>query len=77
MKTKLLDLLLKTRGELADGRPLVQVFRALTDKEIVLLIAEKELTGELVSWKAIPAANPGLPVSKTPGRALAASPRGA
>jgi hypothetical protein len=57
MKTKLLDLLLKTTHE-------IKVFRALTDKEIVLLIAEKELTGELVSWKAIPAANPGLPIAK-------------
>jgi hypothetical protein len=64
MKTKLLDLLLKTRGELADGRPLVQVFRALTDKEIVILVAEKELTGELVSWIARPSANPGLPIAR-------------
>ena len=57
MKTKLLDLLLKTTHE-------TKVFRCLTDKEIVLLVAEKELTGELVSWIARPAANPGLPIAR-------------
>jgi hypothetical protein len=57
MKCKLLDLLLLTEQG-------TQVFRALTDKEILLLVAEKELTGELVSWIAIPAANPGLPIAK-------------
>jgi hypothetical protein len=57
MKCKLLDLLLKTTHE-------IKVFRALTDKEILLLVAEKELTGELVSWIAKPAANPGLPIAK-------------
>ena len=65
MKTKLFDLLLLTRGELADGRPLVQVLRALTDKEIVFLVAEKELTGELVSWIAKPAADVGRPTPRS------------
>ncbi|NBX18979.1 MAG: hypothetical protein EBR09_16640 [Proteobacteria bacterium] len=58
MKTRLLDLLLKTKHE-------VKIFRALTDKEIVLLIAEKELTGELVSWIARPAANAGRPTPRS------------
>lgn len=58
MKTKLLDLLLKTTHE-------TKVFRCLTDKEIVLLVAEKELTGELVSWIARPAVNPGLPIERS------------
>jgi hypothetical protein len=58
MKTKLLDLLLKTTHE-------TKVFRALTDKEIVLLVAEKELTGELVSWIAKPSANPGRPTPRS------------
>jgi hypothetical protein len=53
----LFDLFIRTEDQL-------KIFRALTDKEIVLLVAEKELTGELVSWIARPAANPGLPVSK-------------
>lgn len=57
MRCKLFDLLLKTKET-------TKLLKALTDKEIVLLIAEKELTGELVSWKAIPAANPGLPIAK-------------
>jgi hypothetical protein len=57
MKTKLLDLLLKTTHE-------TKVFRALTDKEIVLLVAEKELTGELVSWIARPAADAGRPTPR-------------
>lgn len=57
MKTKLLDLLLKTTHE-------TKVFRCLTDKEIVLLIAEKELTGELVSWIARPAADVGKPIAR-------------
>ena len=58
MKTKLLDLLLKTTYE-------VKIFRALTDKEIVLLVAEKELTGELVSWIARPAADAGRPTPRS------------
>jgi len=58
MKAKLLDLLLKTTHE-------TKVFRALTDKEIVLLVAEKELTGELVSWIAKPAADAGRPTPRS------------
>ena len=58
MKCKLLDLLLKTTHE-------VKVFRALTDKEIVLLVAEKELTGEWFQWIAKPAANPGKPLERS------------
>lgn len=58
MKTKLLDLLLKTTHE-------TKVFRCLTDKEIVLLVAEKELTGELVSWIARPAADVGRPTPRS------------
>ena len=58
MKTKLFDLLLKTKES-------TTVFRALTDKEIILLIAEKDLTGELVSWKTQPTANPGLPIERS------------
>ena len=58
MRVKLLDLLLKTTHE-------IKVFRCLTDKEIVLLVAEKELTGELVSWIAKPSANPGRPVPRS------------
>ena len=57
MKTKLFDLLIKTVYE-------TKVIRALTDKEIVLLIAEKELTGELVSWRAKPATDAGRPIPK-------------
>jgi len=57
MRCKLFDLLLKTKEN-------TKILKALTDKEILLLVAEKELTGELVSWKAIPAANPGLPIAK-------------
>ena len=57
MKIKLFDLLLKTKES-------TTVFRALTDKEIVLLIAEKDLTGELVSWTTRPTANPGRPIPR-------------
>lgn len=57
MKTKLFDLLIKTVYE-------TKVIRALTDKEIILLIAEKELTGELVSWRAKPATDAGRPIPK-------------
>ena len=57
MKCKLFDLLLKTKEN-------TKVFRAVTDKEIVLLIAEKELTGELVSWIARPAAEAGKPIAR-------------
>jgi hypothetical protein len=58
MKTRLLDLLLKTKHE-------VKIFRALTDKEITLIIAEKELTGELVSWIAKPTADAGRPTPRS------------
>ena len=57
MRVKLFDLLIKTVYE-------TKVIRALTDKEIVLLIAEKELTGELVSWRAKPATDAGRPIPK-------------
>jgi hypothetical protein len=56
MKCKLFDLLLKTKES-------TKVFRALTDKEILLLVTEKELTGEPFRWIARPAANPGKPRS--------------
>ena len=58
MRCKLFDLLLKTKEN-------TEILKALTDKEIVLLIAEKELTGELVSWKAIPAADVGRPTPRS------------
>jgi hypothetical protein len=58
MKTKLLDLLLKTTHE-------TKVFRCLTDKEITLIVAEKELTGEWFQWIARPAANPGRPTPRS------------
>jgi hypothetical protein len=58
MRCKLFDLLLKTKEN-------TKILKALTDKEIVLLIAEKELTGELVSWIAKPSANPGRPVPRS------------
>jgi hypothetical protein len=58
MKAKLFDLLLLTEQG-------TKVLKALTDKEIVLLVAEKELTGELVSWIARPAANPGKPLERS------------
>lgn len=57
MRVKLFDLLIKTVYE-------TKVIRALTDKEIVLLITEKELTGELVSWRAKPATDAGRPIPK-------------
>jgi len=57
MKTRLFDLLLLTEQG-------TKVLRAMTDKEIVLLITEKELTGEWFQWIARPAANPGLPIAK-------------
>jgi len=53
----LFDLFIRTEDQL-------KVFRALTDKEIVLLVAEKELTGELVSWIAKPAADAGRPTPR-------------
>ena len=55
MKVKLFDLLIKTTYE-------TKVLRALTDKEIVLLVAEKELTRELVWWRSKPAADAGMPI---------------
>lgn len=58
MKTKLLDLLLLTEQG-------TQVFRCLTDKEIVLLVAEKELTGEWFQWIAKPAADVGRPTPRS------------
>jgi hypothetical protein len=58
MKCKLFDLLLKTKES-------TKVLKALTDKEIVLLVAEKELTGELVSWIARPAADAGRPTPRS------------
>ena len=58
MKAILLDLFIRTTFE-------TKVFRALTDKEIVLLIAERDLTGDLVSWIARPTANPGLPIERS------------
>jgi hypothetical protein len=58
MKTRLFDLLLLTEQG-------TKVLKALTDKEIVLLIAEKELTGELVSWIAKPAADAGRPTPRS------------
>lgn len=70
MKCKLFDLLLLTEQG-------TKVLKALTDKEILLLVAEKELTGEWFQWIARPAADAGRPVSKTPRRDSAASPRGA
>jgi hypothetical protein len=54
----LFDLFIRTEDQL-------KIFRALTDKEIVLLVAEKELTGELVSWIARPSANPGRPTPRS------------
>jgi hypothetical protein len=57
MKAKLFDLLILTKQG-------TKVIRALTDKEIVLLVAEKELTGELVSWRAKPATDAGRPIPK-------------
>jgi hypothetical protein len=58
MKTRLFDLLLLTEQG-------TKVLKALTDKEIVLLIAEKELTGEWFQWIARPAANPGKPLERS------------
>lgn len=58
MKCKLFDLLLLTEQG-------TKVIRALTDKEVLLLVAEKELTGELVSWIARPAADAGRPTPRS------------
>jgi len=58
MKAELFDLLIKTVYE-------TKVIRCLTDKEIVLLITEKELTGELVSWRSKPAADAGMPIPRS------------
>lgn len=58
MKAILLDLFIKTTFE-------TKVFRALTDKEIVLMILERELKGDLVSWIAKPTANPGRPIERS------------
>jgi hypothetical protein len=58
MKTRLFDLLLLTEQG-------TKVLKALTDKEIVLLIAEKELTGEWFQWIARPAADAGRPTPRS------------
>jgi hypothetical protein len=58
MKAKLFDLLLLTEQG-------TKVLKALTDKEIVLLVAEKELTGDWFQWIAKPAANPGKPLERS------------
>jgi hypothetical protein len=57
MKTKLFDLLLLTEQG-------TKVLKALTDKEIVLLVAEKELTGEWFQWIAKPTADAGRPTPR-------------
>lgn len=57
MKTKLFDLLILTEQG-------TKVLKALTDKEIILMVAEKELTGEWFQWIATPAADAGRPVPK-------------
>ncbi len=58
MKAKLFDLLLLTEQG-------TKVLRALTDKEILLLVTEKELTGEWFQWIAKPSANPGRPTPRS------------
>lgn len=54
----LFDLFIRTEDQL-------KVFRALTDKEITLIVAEKELTGEWFQWIAKPAADAGRPTPRS------------
>ena len=58
MKAKLFDLLILTEQG-------TKVLKAMTDKEIILLVAEKELTGGWFQWIAKPAADAGMPIPRS------------